>query len=123
MGEAPGRRAGGESSGGPLARGSRTRILAAPPSLLADQYFSVLVKSGQLVPTWLGGAPPWESKYLFYCVEEIVDKTLETVGGDRKVTTPEEWQAVVQESERDESTLRVWVREGLEDLVKALLEG
>lgn len=84
---------------------------------MTDRYFSVLVKDGHVESTWPEGMAPWESTLLL-CAEAIVDHTLEPIVGDRKVRTPQEWMEALAASEREGTTFRAWVREGLEELVK-----
>lgn len=65
---------------------------------------------------------PWDAKTMFYCDEAIVDHTLDPARGERKITTPEELQQVLELSEQNDAKMRIWIREGLEDTVKQLMD-
>ncbi|HLE78525.1 MAG TPA: hypothetical protein VJA65_09000 [bacterium] len=95
---------------------------------MGERYFPVIAAHGLLNFLW-GGAAPWEAKELYYQDETIIDHILASARTGRLhrwreevVKTAEELLRVLELSERSESHIRIWIHEGLEELVMQLMD-
>lgn len=95
---------------------------------VGDRYFPVIAAQGMLNFLW-GGTAPWDAKDLYYQDETVVEHTLASARSGRLhrwreavARTPAELLRLLEESERSESHIRIWVHEGLESLIQQLME-
>lgn len=95
---------------------------------MGERYFPVIAAQGMLNFLW-GGTAPWEAKDLYYQDETVVEHTLAAARSGRGhrwreevARTPEDLLAIVEASEHSDSHIRVWVHEGLEELIQQLME-
>ncbi len=80
---------------------------------MGERYFSATAMAGRLYVQGIPDRGPWDPKQLVYYSEEIVDKMMQPLAGDRKVKTAEELAEAVRVSERGLPTIKVWIHGGL----------
>ncbi len=73
---------------------------------------------GRLYVQGVSERSPWNPTQLVYYSEEIVDKIMQTLAGDRKVQTAQDLAEVIRLSERGLPTVRICILQGLEELVR-----
>ena len=85
----------------------------------SDRFFLATVMGGRLhldgIPDW----GPWEASRLHWWPEDHLDLVLTTTR-ERKVRTPEELEAAIQEPMNVAPTRNVWIHESLEDEARRL---
>ncbi len=81
---------------------------------MAKRYFSATAMCGRLYVQGIPDRGPWDPWQLVYYSEEIIDKIMQPLAGDRKVQTAEELAEVVRASERGLPTIKVWIHDSLE---------
>jgi hypothetical protein len=88
---------------------------------MGERYFPVTALGGRLYIDGISERGPWNTAGLRYQDEAMVE-LLATRVGHRKTLTAQELWKVVQESESGLASIRMWVREGLEEAARKLWE-
>lgn len=88
---------------------------------MGTRYISATAMNGTLLVVGLTQGAAWESERVVFWPEDAVDKVVQVQAGDRKVWTEDELVAALRESERGLPTIKLWICEDLESLVKQLL--
>ena len=89
---------------------------------LGERYFSMVALGGNLLFPAGGSIAPWDAKAMFYCDSAVVDHMMEPEKGDRKITTEGELEHVLAVSQKGDASIRIWIHEDLEDLIKQLMD-
>jgi len=88
-----------------------------------DRFFTATLINNRLEIRGISEWGPWDATRIEWATEPEVDAVLLPVTGDRKVRTPEELEAVLQEPLTDATPARrVWVHERLLETVQYLWE-
>jgi hypothetical protein len=97
---------------------------AGSPSLMAiDRFFTITHLGNRIdirgIPEW----GSWNAERIEWVTEPEVDAVLLPLAGDRKVRTPEELEAGLQEPLTDATPARrLWVHERLLEIIRTLWE-
>ncbi len=89
---------------------------------MANRYFSATAMGGRLYVQGVPDHGPWDSAWLVYYPEEMVEKMIQPLAGDRKVRTTEELAEAIRLSWRGLPTITVWISEEIEGMAKKCWE-
>ena len=84
------------------------------------RFFSATTMGGRLYVQGISDHGPWDPKQLFYVDESVVDMIANRGPNDRKVRTSDELHAAILLSERGLPTIKAWISEELESVVKKM---
>ncbi len=107
----------------PLTRSPRT-LLDWKVGLftVVNRYFSATAMGGRLYVQGVPDRGPWNSAWLVYYPEEMVEKIVQPLAGDRKARTTEELAEAIRVSWRGLPTITVWISEEMEEMAKMCWE-
>ncbi len=87
-----------------------------------DRFFSATVIAGRLHILGLARGGPWTPGRLEWREESVLDFLVNQRAGDRKITSPEELEAIIQAPAGTMRTRFLWIHEDLVEEARRLWE-
>jgi hypothetical protein len=88
----------------------------------SDRFFSATVIAGRLHILGLARGGPWTRGRLEWREESVLDALVNRRAGDRKVTSREELEAIIQAPAGEVRTRFLWIHEDLVEEARRLWE-